>query len=101
MLAGGTQGRVPGYLLLTLDRDLFFLLCLCSRVCDVAPHLFGCKAHRHGVVVDGDAEGRHDKDVPAEREDPYAGEVRWAQVTEHRHPDKVRPQPRSTPPVEP
>src|SRR5215210_2814711 len=87
--------------LLALDSELFFLLCLCSRVCDVATHLLWRKAHRHGVVVDADAEGRHENDIYAEREDPCAAEVYWAQVGEHPQPDKVRPQPRTTPKVEP
>src|SRR5215218_3810552 len=83
------------------DRDLLFhRLNLLSRVGDVAPYLFGRKAHRHGVVVDGYAEDRHDEYIPAERDDPYARKVCWAEVGNHRQPDEVRPQPGSSPPVE-
>jgi hypothetical protein len=76
--------------LLALERDVFFLLCLFSRVCDMAPHLFWRKAHRHGEVVDADAEGRHEDDIEAEREESCAAEVCGAQVGEHPQPDKVR-----------
>src|SRR5215212_1144433 len=83
------------------DRDLLFhRLYLLPRVCDVAPHLFGRKTHRNGVVVDDEAEDRYDEDVPAERNDPYAREVFRAEVGDHPQTDEVRPQPRGSPPVE-
>src|SRR5215208_4065411 len=71
------------------DRDLLFhRLNLLSRVGDVAPYLFGRKAHRHGVVVDGYAEDRHDQNIPAERDDFNAAEILRTKVGKYRKPMK-------------
>src|SRR5215204_3063967 len=83
------------------DRDLLFhRLNLLSRVGDVAPYLFGRKAHRHSVVVDGYAKDRHDEYIPAERDDSNAIEILRAEVGDHPQPDEVRPQPGCTSPIE-
>src|SRR5215210_4886006 len=98
--ARGGSAR-PRPLVVALDRDFFFYrLYLLPRVCDVAPYLFGCQPHRHGIVVDGDAENRHDEDIQAERDDSAAAEILRTEIGEHSQPDEVRPHPGCASPVE-
>src|SRR3954468_9359763 len=100
-LACARPTMVTKTLPLPSDRELFlYAFCFLSRVGNVVPHLIGRKTYRHSVVVDGNAEDRHDDDVPAERDNSNAGEICWAEIAYYRQTDEVRPQTGAPPPVE-